>query len=261
MAWLKINVRREAKIIVGLLLVGALIAFSERKHHVITVRDVHIRMQNIGDNHFMDEGDITKLMEMDMEALRGADVKSIDLNEIEKRIRQDRYVKEAELYNDLRGNLVVNVHLRRPLARIVRNDGPDGYIAEDGTIMPASDKFTSRATLISGARAASLLQSDNIAESEEGTALLELLRYIHGDEFRKAQVAQLDIDSKGRIAMYPQVGDERIEFGRAEDIERKFTKLSIYYKEILPRTGWNKYGRVNLEYEGQIVAERNPGYE
>jgi hypothetical protein len=29
----------------------------------------------------------------------------------------------------------------------------------------------------------------------------------------------------------------------------------------LPRTGWNKYGRVNLEYEGQIVAERNPGYE
>ncbi|HEX7015127.1 MAG TPA: cell division protein FtsQ [Cyclobacteriaceae bacterium] len=261
MAWLKINVRREAKIIVGLLLVGALIAFSERKHDVVTIRDVHIRMQNIGDNHFMDEGDITKLMETDMEALRGADVKSIDLNEIEKRIRQDRYVKEAELYNDLRGNLVVNVRLRRPLARIVRNDGPDGYIAEDGTIMPASDKFTSRTTLISGARASALLQADNIAESEDGQALLELLRYIHDDEFWNAQVAQLDIDSKGRICMYPQVGGERIEFGRPENLERKFAKLRIYYKEILPRTGWNKYGRVNLEYEGQIVAERNPGQE
>ena len=57
MAWLKINVRREAKTIAGLLLVGALIAFSERKHDVITVRDVHIRMQNIGDNHFMDEAE------------------------------------------------------------------------------------------------------------------------------------------------------------------------------------------------------------
>ena len=32
----------------------------------------------------------------------------------------------------------------RPIARIVRNDGPDGYIAEDGTIMPVSEKFTSR---------------------------------------------------------------------------------------------------------------------
>src|SRR5690606_32846202 len=201
-----------------------------------------------------------KLMATDIEALRGADVKSIDLNEIEKRIRQDSYVKEAELYNDLKGNLVVNVRLRRPLARIVRNDGPDGYIAEDGTIMPASDKFTSRTTLISGERAASLLQSDNIAASEEGRALLELLQYIQADEFWKAEIAQLDIDSKGRVSMYPQVGDERIEFGRPETFERKFAKLSIYYKEILPRTGWNKYGRVNLEYEGQIVAERNPGH-
>src|SRR5690606_21750611 len=121
-------------------------------------------------------------------------------------------------WTDPGGKRGVSVEPRRPRARIARSDGPEGYSAEDGTIMPASDKFTSRATLISGARAASLLQSDNIAESEEGTALLELLRYIHGDEFWKAQVAQLDIDSKGRIAMYPQVGDERIEFGRAEDI-------------------------------------------
>lgn len=258
MAWLKINVRREAKIITGLLLVGALIAFSERKHDVITIRDVHIRMQNIGDNHFMDEGDIKNLMQTDTQTLRGADVRSIDLNEIEKRIRQDRYVKGAELYNDLRGNLVVNVSLRRPLARIVRNDGPDGYIAEDGTVMPASDKFTSRTTLLSGPRAVSLLQADNVGDSDEGAAILELLHYIHGDEFWKAQIAQLDIDSKGRISMYPQVGDERIEFGSPGDLERKFAKLRIYYKEILPRTGWNKYGRVNLEYEGQIVAERDP---
>lgn len=261
MAWLKINVRREAKIVAGLLLVGALIAFSERKHDVITINDVHIRMQNIGDNHFMDEADITKLMQTDIEALRGADVGSIDLNEIEKRIRQDSYVKEAELYNDLRGNLVVNVRLRRPLARIVRNDGPDGYVAEDGTVMPASDKFTSRATLLSGPNAVALLRSENIADSEEGRAVLELLRYIHADEFWNAQVAQLDIDSKGRICMYPQVGDERIEFGRHENLERKFAKLRIYYKEILPRTGWNRYGRVNLEYDGQIVAERSPGQE
>jgi cell division protein FtsQ len=127
--------------------------------------------------------------------------------------------------------------------------------------MPASDKFTSRATLLSGPNAVALLRSENIADSEEGRAVLELLRYIHADEFWNAQVAQLDIDSKGRIRMYPQVGDERIEFGRPENLERKFAKLRIYYKEILPRTGWNRYGRVNLEYDGQIVAERSPGQE
>jgi len=55
--------------------------------------------------------------------------------------------------------------------------------------------------------------------------------------------------------MLPQVGNERIEFGKPERVAQKFDKLMIFYKEILPRMGWNKYSRVNLEYEGQIVAE------
>ena len=55
--------------------------------------------------------------------------------------------------------------------------------------------------------------------------------------------------------MLPQVGDERIEFGLPVNEEVKLRKLRIFYKEILPKTGWNQYKRVNLEYEGQIVAE------
>jgi cell division protein FtsQ len=29
----------------------------------------------------------------------------------------------------------------------------------------------------------------------------------------------------------------------------------IFYKEILPTRGWNKYERVNVEYEGQVIAK------
>ena len=84
---------------------------------------------------------------------------------------------------------------------------------------------------------------------------MELINKIRNDEFWSAQLAQLDIDQKGRITMFPQVGDERIEFGKPDNADIKFKKLMIFYKEILPRTGWNKYNRVNLEYEGQIVTE------
>lgn len=255
----KIHIRRELKFVAGLLLLCLLIAFTERKHSDVTITDVHIKLRNIGENHFLDESDILGLMQTQENMLRGAEVGQVDLNEIEKRIRHDRYVDDAELYNDLRGNLVVSVSLRRPVARIVRNDGPDGYIAEDGTVMPASDKFTSRVTLVGGAYASRLLELNNINDSEEGDAVLQLLKFIRADEFWKAQIAQLDIDKQGRILLYPQVGDERIEFGKPEGgpeaMEMKFKKLKIYYKEILPRMGWNKYDRVNLEYDGQIVAE------
>ena len=143
----------------------------------------------------------------------------------------------------------------RPIARIVRNDGPDGYIAEDGTIMPVSEKFTSRVVLVSGGYVPQLLKQNNMHEKEETQKILDLINTIRQDEFWSAQIAQLDIDSKTRITIFPQVGDERIEFGKPENTEVKFKKLMIFYKEILPRTGWNKYNRVNLEYEGQIVTE------
>ena len=55
--------------------------------------------------------------------------------------------------------------------------------------------------------------------------------------------------------MFPQVGGQLIEFGKPENLESKFKKLMIFYKEILPKHGWNAYERVNLEYEGQIIAE------
>ena len=64
------------------------------------------------------------------------------------------------LYSDLKGNLVVSAELAQTIARIVRNDGPDGYIAEDGTIMPVSDKFTSRVVLISGSYVRQLLKHE-----------------------------------------------------------------------------------------------------
>jgi cell division protein FtsQ len=145
--------------------------------------------------------------------------------------------------------------LRRPIARIVRNDGPDGYVAEDGTIMPVSDKYTSRVVLLSGSFVRQMLRQQNVSQTEEGKQLMDMLKMIREDDFWKAQIAELEIDSKARIVFFPQVGDERIEFGKPENLETKLKKLKIFYKEIVPRVGWNKYSRVNLEYDGQIVAE------
>ncbi len=121
--------------------------------------------------------------------------------------------------------------------------------------MPVSEKFTARVLLISGGYVSHLIKERNLNLSEDGKELLNLINVIRENDFWAAQIAQLDIDSKMRITILPQVGDEKIEFGRPQQVETKFSKLMIFYKEILPRMGWNKYNRVNLEYEGQIIAE------
>lgn len=252
---LKFNLKREIKIGAALLVVGMFIAFTERRQGNVAIKDISIKIDNLNENHFVDENDVLDLMELDQQSLKGAGLEEVNLKEIEKRVRQEPFIKEADMYSDIKGNVVIRVELRRPVARLVRNDGPDGYIAEDGTIMPVSSKYTSRVILISGGFIRTLLKQQNANDLEEGKQLMQLIQTIREDDFWNAQIAQLDIDSKANITMYSQVGDERIEFGKPDDQETKLKKLMIFYKEILPRTGWNKYKRVNLQYAGQIVAE------
>ena len=82
-----------------------------------------------------------------------------------------------------------------------------------------------------------------------------MLHFIEMDEFLKAQIAQLEINELGEIVMYPQIGKQYIEFGKAENFEIKFRKLRAFYKEILPVKGWGTYQRVSLKYQNQIVCE------
>jgi cell division protein FtsQ len=251
----KFNLKREIKIAAVLLVIVFFIAFTERKQGSVAIQGIQIKLENIENNHFLDEQDIARLMQVNHEALIGASVGKVGLKEIERRIRSEKFVKDAQLYTDLKGNLVVNVTLRRPIARIVRNDGPDAYIAEDGTIMHTSDKFSTRVVLISGMYVRKIVQQDNLFKNEKGQQLMEMISMIREDDFWRAQIAQLDVDTKGNITLLTQVGDEEIEFGMPDELETKFRKLKIFYKEILPTKGWNHYHRVKLEYEGQIVAE------
>lgn len=254
MKW-KLNIRREIKVATALLAISLLIAFSERQRGGAVCNDIVIDLDNLYENHFLDEADVMKLVENSGQPIKGMSIDRIDLKQIENELKFDKHILDAELYGDLKGNLVVNVELRRPIARIVQPDAPDAYIAEDGVIMPVSEKYSSRVVLVSGTYMKKLLEDADLTKTEEGIQLKEMIEFINEDTFWKAQVAQLDINSNGKITIYPQVTGQRIEFGSAENYETKFRKLMIFYKEILPQRGWTKYERVNLEYEGQIIAE------
>jgi cell division protein FtsQ len=252
---IKINIRRELKIAVSLGVLFFFIGFSERQQSATSVIDIIIQVENTLENHLLDEQDIIDLMQLNSENLKGASLEKLNLKTIERRILANKLVDNAQLYSDLKGNLIVKAILRRPIARIIRNNEPDKYIAEDGTIMPVSDKFTPRVVLISGAYVKSLLTLKSLNTSDEGRQLMVILKTIREDDFWRAQITQLDIDRKAYITMLPQIGHQTIEFGSPDGVAFKFKKLRVFYKEILPQMGWNKYHRVNVEFGDQIIAE------
>lgn len=254
MKW-KLNIKREIKVTVALVAVASLIAFSERKQGSWICHNIVIELDNENENHFLDEADILRLVNAGQSTLIGTTIDRINLKTLEEKLKYDSHILDAELFGDLKGNLVVKVELRRPIARIIRDNAPDAYVAEDGTIMSVSEKYTARVVLISGAYAGKLIAAGNMYKLEEGKQLMGMMEFINDDRFWRSQVAQMDVDNSGEITIYPQVTGQRVEFGKPENVEAKFRKLMIFYKEILPTRGWLKYERVNLKYEGQIIAE------
>jgi len=254
MKW-KWNMRTEVKVAAALFGLSFLIAFGERKQGGSMCKDIVIELNNLNENHFLDEADVMKLVMNSGQAIKGTGIDRINLKEIEAKLKYDKHIQEAQLFGDLKGNLIVNVELRRPIARIVQSDAADAYIAEDGVVMPISEKYTSRVILVSGPFVKRLLESQDLKKSIEGKQLLEMIGFINENKFWKAQIAQMDMNLDGKISIFPQVTGQKVEFGKPENIKEKFRKLMIFYKEILPQRGWTKYERVNLEYDGQVIAE------
>lgn len=248
------RLKRSIKIFFSIMVLLSLVAFVEERRSTRECKQITIKVENQYQNYFLNENDIHLLMtNTGAEQLVGTYYSDLNLKQLEKRIEAHKYVKSANVYKDLKGNITVSAFQNRPIARIMQAGAPDAYISTDGDILPMSDRYTARVMLVSGPFTSNLVKQ-NLAE-EENQQIFKLIRYIESNEFWKAQITQIDIKADGEITLYPQVGKQYIEFGKAEDIPDKFNKLDIFYKQILPRKGWNSYGKVNLKYQNQIVCD------
>jgi cell division protein FtsQ len=80
--------------------------------------------------------------------------------------------------------------------------------------------------------------------------------FIQQDSFWTAQVDQVDIDLQRNFVIIPKTGDHEVLFGDGQDIEKKFKRLFVFYRDVLSKVGWNKYSTLNVQYRGQVVAGR-----
>ena len=44
--------------------------------------------------------------------------------------------------------------------------------------------------------------------------------------------------------------------GNASDFENKFAKLKLFYREVMPKRGWNAIDTISVKWNHQIVATR-----
>lgn len=179
-----------------------------------------------------------------------------DLAEIEKKIEEEAgFVSNCEVSRDLKGNLVVKIIPSQPIARILKNNGKGNYIGKNGEYLPLSEDYTPRVVLLTGKGIEHIYDKENKLTQNLGKPLFDFLKYIESEPFWKAQITTIDIDEYDNLTIYPQIGNHAIEFGLVEDYSAKLEKLKLFYSQIVPAKGWNRYKKVKLGFDNQIVCE------
>lgn len=216
--------------------------------------DVQITIGGVKDALFVDQQDVRKMLMGVSGTMIGKPLKDFDLQRMEDTLESEPWISNAELFFDNNRVLQVKVTEKEPVARIFTVAGNSFYIDTALSRLPLNNKFTPRLPVFTG------FPSDRKRWKGKDSLLMTEVKgislHLLNDPFWMAQIDQVDIDAGRNFQMVPKVGKHVVNFGNGEDIDKKFRKLYIFYRDVISKTGWSRYGEINVGYKGQVVATR-----
>lgn len=231
-----------------------LMAANNIKDHK-SCRGIDIEILGAQEIFFLDKADILKIVTGDGRPNpAGSAVTSFDLRKLETVLEKNVWVKDAELYFD--NNLVLHINIleKEPVARVFNSNGYSFYVDSSGSKMPLNDKMNVKLPVFTGFPNGTKLSTVN--DSILIGQIKKLSAYIVSDKFWMAQIAQLDITPGKNFEIIPTVGNHIIEFGDGNNYENKFNRLFGFYKEVLSKVGFDKYSRISVQYDRQVIGTK-----
>jgi len=214
-----------------------------------------IEIIGINNNFFIGKSEILEILEkVAGNQIKGQAINKLNLLEMENQIKKDVWISKATLYFDKNDILMVKVEEKNPIARVFSNQGTSFYIDHSLNMLPLSKTHSARLPVFTNFPSALkvLSKSDSVLLNN----IKAMSLYIQNDPFLMAMIDQVDITASNKFELIPKLGDQVILFGDATNIDKKFNKLKLFYKNVISVKGWKKYSKVNLEFENQIVASK-----
>jgi cell division protein FtsQ len=218
-------------------------------------KDYSISLKGAQNNFFIDKKDVEQLLVKATKGnIKGQLIASFNLHELEQMLEHNTWIDDAELYFDNHDVLHVTVTEKEPVARVFTTAGTSFYIDSLGREMPLSDKLSARVPVFTGfPEKKKLTAKDSILLNDVRVTA----NYIINDPFWMSQVAQIDITPEANFEMIPVVGNHLVKLGNGENIGQKFHRLMVFYKQVLSKTGFDKYKIIDVQYKGQVVTSKS----
>lgn len=123
--------------------------------------------------------------------------------------------------------------------------GQSFYIDSHGGVMPLSNNYTERVPLVTGAINKNELENVFIIANK-----------VYNDEFLKKNVIQIHQKSDKTIELKLRQSDFVVQLGTLNHLDKKVNNLRAFYKKIIKDKAVNKYSKVNLQFDNQVVCTK-----
>ncbi|MBS1919452.1 MAG: FtsQ-type POTRA domain-containing protein [Bacteroidetes bacterium] len=231
-------------------LVTLLVAAIAKKNKELC-SDYQVTVNGNQGKHFIESKDILQLLYVSAHGkIKGQLLSGVDMHRMEDLLKKNVWIQDAQLYFDNRDILHVTVTEREPVARIFTTGNKSFYIDNNLKRLPLSDKVSADVPVFTD-------YPEKISTSKDSALMMDvknIATFILSNSFWMSQVAQIDMDDDYKFDMIPVVGNHTVELGDGKNIAEKFGRLMVFYKEVLSKTGFDKYASIDVRFAGQVVA-------
>ena len=177
--------------------------------------------------------------------LEGKSMGRINASEIEEALKMSPYLESADIVKCQNGRLLIRVSQLVPIFRVF--DGESSYyVNRAGKHMSANAYYHSDVPVVQG----------HFTRKYPATRLLPLIDYVEKDSLLHSLVTMYCLRDTNNIIIVPAISGHVVNIGNASDFENKFAKLKLFYREVMPKKGWNTYDTISVQWNHQEVATR-----
>ena len=217
-------------------------------------KDYTIKINGARNAYFIGEKDVLKIVTAATNGkIKGMPIVDFNLKKLEQQLKDNAWIRSANLYFDNQSVLHISVMEKEPIARIFTIGGRSFYIDSSATRMPLSAKMSARVPVFTNF-------PDKRFLSVKDSALLNDIRktawFILNDPFWMSQTEQIDITEHRTFEMIPTVGDHIVKLGNGDEIDKKFHRLLAFYQQVLSKTSFDKYNFIDVQFNGQVIGTK-----
>ena len=245
---------------------GALVlwAFSISRHNTQPVPELRVNIQK-GQNvdELITKREVDSIVHSHFGLLQGTPMSQIDVGAIQVAVNRHPAIQSCNVYMGVDGILNIDIQQRAPMFRVMNSDGGGFYVDTLGQSFNLLDRSVAYVPIVSveGVMGAMEFPATRAYYDENTLGLTYLDELVtFGNHMRKHAdlkdwTEHVHLTAMGTLEVIPRIGRHVIDYGSIYNLEMKTKMLFQFYRSQLYITDLEKYSRINLNFENQVICE------